>query len=47
MRDVLRRSEGDRIYFAGEACDRLLWATCAGAYNNGIETANVVGDWLA
>ncbi len=47
MRDTLRRPVGDRVYFAGEACDRLLWATAAGALNSGMETATAVADQLA
>jgi monoamine oxidase len=46
MREVLRRPVGDRVFFAGEACDRLIWATCAGAQLSGIETAKEVADLL-
>jgi len=46
MREVLRRPVGDRIFFAGEACNELLWATCAGAQFSGIDTARDVADRL-
>ena len=42
MRERLRQPVGDRIFFAGEACHTDLWATCAGAYLSGIETAESV-----
>ncbi len=42
MRKVLRRPVGRRIYFAGKACHRTQWATCAGAYLSGVETAKIV-----
>ena len=37
---------GDRVFFAGEACNRLIWATCAGAQLSGIDTANEVAGLL-
>jgi monoamine oxidase len=46
MREVLRGSVGDRVFFAGEACNRLIWATCAGAQLSGIETAEEVAGLL-
>ena len=39
MRAVLREPVGDRIFFAGEACSRLLWATVGGAHETGVDTA--------
>lgn len=46
MRQVLRRPVGDRIFFAGEACHRSMWATVGGAHLSGIETAKVVSGML-
>lgn len=42
MRQVLRRPVADRIFFAGEACHRTIWATVGGAHQSGQETARVV-----
>lgn len=42
LREVLRRPLGERVFFAGEACHPSLWATCAGAYLSGLETAEEV-----
>ena len=42
LRQALRRPLGERVFFAGEACHPTLWATCAGASLNGIETAEEV-----
>ena len=42
LRSVLRQSVGDRIFFAGEACHRSLWATAAGARLSGEEVARDV-----
>lgn len=42
MRSVLRQPVGDRIFFAGEACHRSLWATAAGARLSGEEVARDV-----
>ncbi len=39
LRSVLRQPVGDRIFFAGEACHRSLWATAAGARLSGEEVA--------
>ena len=39
LRAELRKPVAERVYFAGEACHRAHWATCAGAYLSGIETA--------
>ena len=46
LRAALRAPVADRIFFAGEACHRSLWATCAGAYLSGIETAREVADMI-
>ena len=42
LRDVLRAPVGDRLFFAGEACHRDLWATVGGADLSGTETATQV-----
>lgn len=42
LRRTLRQPVGKRIFFAGEACHRSLWATAAGAHLSGIETARNV-----
>lgn len=42
LRKVIRRSVGDRIYFAGEACHRSLWGTVGGADLSGVEVAREV-----
>lgn len=42
LRSVLRQPVGDRIFFAGEACHRSLWATAAGARLSGEEVARDV-----
>lgn len=47
MRSVLRESVGDRIFFAGEACHRSMWATVAGARLSGDEVAREVGTQLS
>jgi monoamine oxidase len=41
-RKRLRESIGDRIYFAGEACSEIYWATVHGAYETGVKAANIV-----
>ncbi len=46
MRSVLREPVGDRVFFAGEACHRDMWATVAGARLSGEETARVVAGVL-
>ncbi len=46
MRAVLREPVGDRIWFAGEACSSLEWATVAGAHKSGIATAKDVAAHL-
>ncbi len=46
LRAVLREPVGERIWFAGEACSSLEWATVAGAHKNGIATAEDVLDHL-
>ncbi len=42
MRSVLREPVGDRVFFAGEACHRDMWATAAGARLSGEEVARDV-----
>lgn len=42
MRKVLRQSVGDRVFFAGEACHKTLWATVGGAHLSGVTTARAV-----
>jgi monoamine oxidase len=46
MRAVLREPVGERIFFAGEALSRLLWATVGGAHETGIEAAEDVASQL-
>ena len=43
LREALRESVGDRIFFAGEACHPNMWATVAGAHESGRLVANEVG----
>ena len=47
LRTVLRQPVGDKIFFAGEACHRSLWATVAGAHLSGVEAAGIVSRQLA
>lgn len=42
LRNTLRESLDDQLFFAGEACHRSLWATCAGAHLSGIDVAKEV-----
>ncbi len=42
LRRVLRQPVGNRIFFAGEACHRSMWATAAGAHLSGREVARNV-----
>ncbi len=42
LRDVLRAPVGERVFFAGEACHKDLWATVGGADLSGTETATTV-----
>lgn len=46
QRRILRQPIGDRIWFAGEACSRLEWATVGGAHDSGIEVATKVASAL-
>ncbi len=46
MRAVLRRSVGDRIFFAGEACHPSMWATVGGAHLSGVSAARSVSKLL-
>jgi hypothetical protein len=39
---VLRESVGDKIFFAGEATHRMMWATCTGARLTGEDNAKAV-----
>ncbi len=41
-RSELRKPVADRIFFAGEACDRYEWSTVHGAYRSGRKTAKRV-----
>jgi monoamine oxidase len=41
-RKILRESIGDKIFFAGEATHRLMWATCHGARITGEDAAKAV-----
>ncbi|MGO1117766.1 flavin monoamine oxidase family protein [Rhodovibrionaceae bacterium A322] len=47
LRSQLRTPVGERIWFAGEACSRSLWATVAGAHKSGQEVARAVSRKLA
>jgi monoamine oxidase len=42
LRATLREPVVDKVFFAGEACSEMLWATCAGALDSGILTAQDV-----
>ena len=46
MREVLRESVGDRVFFAGEACHPSMPATVAGAHLSGVDTATRVVEIL-
>jgi hypothetical protein len=45
-RKILRESVGDKIFFAGEATHRMMWATCSGARLTGEDTAKTVAKML-
>ena len=47
MRAQLRQAVGERVFFAGEACHRDLWATVGGAHLSGREVAETVARRLA
>jgi len=47
LRPVLRQPVGDRIFLAGEACHRTMWATVGGADLSGREAADAVIRQLA
>lgn len=47
MRAKLRETLGERVFFAGEACHRDLWATVGGAHLSGVEAAEAVARSLA
>ena len=40
MREFLRESIADKVFFAGEACHRTMWASVAGAHLSGQEVAD-------
>lgn len=46
MRAVLRKPEADRIFFAGEACHKDLWATVGGADLSGAAAADDIAKLL-
>jgi monoamine oxidase len=46
-RGVLTESLNERIWFAGEATDEVLWGTVAGAWESGERTADAVLKRLA
>ena len=45
-RDAFRHPVGDRLMFAGEACNEFMYSTCHGAYLSGKEIALKVVDQL-
>ena len=47
LRRVLREPVGDRIWFAGEACSAVSWATVHGAYRTGEDAAHEISRGLA
>lgn len=47
QRQILRRSVGGRIHFAGEATSKTQWATVAGAYKEGRRVAREVAREVA
>ena len=47
MRNVLKEPVADRVFFAGEACHSLLWATAAGALVSGQDVAAEVARRIA
>ena len=47
MRSVLKEPVADRVFFAGEACHSLLWATAAGALVSGQDVAAEVARRIA
>ena len=47
MRGVLKEPVADRVFFAGEACHPLLWATAAGAFLSGQDVATEVAGRIA
>ena len=44
LRKTLREPVADKIFFAGEACHRTMWASVAGAHQSGVEVAKRVID---
>lgn len=45
-RKILRESVGDKVFFAGEATHRMMWATCSGARLTGEDTGKTVAKML-
>ena len=41
-RNILRQPVAEKIFFAGEACHELQWATVGGAFLSGVDTAETV-----
>jgi predicted NAD/FAD-dependent oxidoreductase len=44
LRDVLAEPVDDRLYLAGEACQRPYFGTVHGAYLSGVRAAGLVLD---
>lgn len=44
LRNALRQSVADRVFFAGEATSRSQWATVVGAHKTGLATAKIVSN---
>ncbi len=47
LREVLREAVAERVWFAGEACSPLEWATVGGAHKSGEATARELARQLA
>jgi len=46
QRDAFRRPIGEKVYFAGEACDPYMFTTCHGAYMSGERVASQLANKL-
>jgi monoamine oxidase len=46
-RRILREPVGDKVFFAGEATHRMMWATCTGARLTGEDTAKTVAKTIS
>ncbi len=46
MREELKKSIADKVFFAGEATHRMQWATCGGGLLSGIDAATEVAGIL-